>query len=257
MVVSDTLVSPALAAALEACGYTFEAFTNVRALVSIGAAQAPGLVVYVARAFDHECVNFFERLRAREDTAHVPVVVVSDAPITWRLRYDFEDMFGAVSIVDRTDIPSRLQRSIREALGAEVVEETLSEDTERALRSSTDAWQLGDVPSAVSFLERAVESAPGSYRTRYHLGLAHGRAGDPHRAIRELVKSIEMHDRYFPALKNLAVLYERVGLARNAQEMWQRAWYVAPDENTRKQIKNRILELLHRTMNDSADQEDR
>jgi Tfp pilus assembly protein PilF len=53
-----------------------------------------------------------------------------------------------------------------------------------------------------------------------------------------------LQPRNFSALKNLAVLYQRAGFKHKAIEMWERALASAPDEDTRKGIKEHLMTLL-------------
>jgi tetratricopeptide (TPR) repeat protein len=91
--------------------------------------------------------------------------------------------------------------------------------------------------------------APRSYRLHYQVALLHGRQGSVHSAIAALERSVALFDGFFPALKNLAVLYERVGFRWCAADTWERALSVAPDESTRAQIKDHLglVAPTHRT----------
>ena len=40
---------------------------------------------------------------------------------------------------------------------------------------------------------------------------------------------MDLNPRHFPALKNLAVLYEKAGFKHKAVEMWERCTPIAPD----------------------------
>ena len=62
--------------------------------------------------------------------------------------------------------------------------------------------------------------------------------------IQELETAVHVNSRHFSALKNLAVLYQKAGFRNKAIETWERALAVAPDEGTKKQIKEHILGLL-------------
>jgi Tfp pilus assembly protein PilF len=62
--------------------------------------------------------------------------------------------------------------------------------------------------------------------------------------IQELEKAVELSPKSFPALKNLAVLYEKAGFRNKAVEVWERSVSAAPDVETREQIKQHLLGLL-------------
>ena len=67
-------------------------------------------------------------------------------------------------------------------------------------------------------------------------------AHDDDRALLE--RSIELHDRHFPSLKNLALLYERAGFRHKSVEVWERCVHIAPDAVTKAQVKEHLLRLL-------------
>ena len=60
----------------------------------------------------------------------------------------------------------------------------------------------------------------------------------------EYEKSIELNPVFFAALKNLAVLYQQKGFRHKAIELWERAMGAAPEEETRKLIRENLLKLL-------------
>jgi len=93
-------------------------------------------------------------------------------------------------------------------------------------------------------LKRGVAIDPLAYRLRFHLGLLFGKKGAMYEAIQELEKAVELSPKSFPALKNLAVLYEKAGFRNKALEAWERTATAAPDGVTREQIKQHILGLL-------------
>ena len=62
--------------------------------------------------------------------------------------------------------------------------------------------------------------------------------------IHELERAIEIRPKNFPALKNLAVLYEQAGFRHKAVEVWERCIHVAPNVETRTQVKERLMALL-------------
>ncbi len=55
---------------------------------------------------------------------------------------------------------------------------------------------------------------------------------------------MDLQPRNFSALKNLAILYQRAGFKHKAIEMWERSLGAAPDEDTRKGIKEHLMSLL-------------
>ena len=107
------------------------------------------------------------------------------------------------------------------------------------------------VERALSLVEQAREQGIelrilGSlaYRLHFHLGLLYGKQGRIYDAIQELQTALDINGNHFPALKNLAVLYQKAGFRNKAIETWERALRVAPDDPTRQSIKEHLLGLL-------------
>ena len=97
---------------------------------------------------------------------------------------------------------------------------------------------------AIELLVHGTNIDPLAYRLRFHLALIYGKKGQIYDGIRELEKAIELNPKHFPALKNLAVLYEKAGFKYRAVEMWERCAHVAPDAETKAQIKEHLIGLL-------------
>jgi Tfp pilus assembly protein PilF len=76
------------------------------------------------------------------------------------------------------------------------------------------------------------------------LGLLFGRKGQVFDAIAALERAVEINSRHFPAVKNLAILYQKAGFRNKAAEMWHKAAVIAPDDATRETVKNQLMSLL-------------
>jgi len=111
-------------------------------------------------------------------------------------------------------------------------------------RSTLALQRTGRLDDAVEHLRRGIGIDPLAYRLHFHLGLLYGKKNQVYEAISELETAIEINSRHFPAVKNLAILYQKAGFRNRAAEMWQRALSLAPDEATRQSIKQHLVELL-------------
>ena len=98
--------------------------------------------------------------------------------------------------------------------------------------------------AAIELLKSGTQIDPLAYRLHFHLALLYGKKGQIYDGIGELEKAIELNPKHFPALKNLAVLYEKAGFKHRAIEMWERCIHTAPDPETRAQIKDHLVGLL-------------
>ncbi len=182
--------------------------------------------------------------------AEVPAVMLTSRWGGWRAADDLAELLGVQALLPKplslVDAVSRIEAALdghdpRRPSGP------LPPGVEAALQASTEAYQRGDPAAAAHALEIALlvpANAAGAHHLRYQLGLLFGKRGEVFRAIATLEAALEADEAFFPALKNLAVLYERAGFRRKALEAWERAHFVAPDANTRGQIQDRILALL-------------
>src|SRR5690606_28756450 len=122
--------------------------------------------------------------------------------------------------------------------------ESLSDEASQCLSLGIEAYRNGELDTAIEHLKRGVGIDPLALRLHYHLGLLYGRRDQLFEGIHALETSVDLAPRNFSALKNLAVLYQRAGFKHKAIEMWERALANAPDEDTRRGIKDHLMSLL-------------
>ena len=105
---------------------------------------------------------------------------------------------------------------------------------------------VGDrqVEVAIDHLRQGIAIDPLAYRLHFHLGLLYGKQGQVYEAIAELETAVDINANHFPAVKNLAILYQKAGFRNKATEMWELGLKLAPDEATRMTIKEHLLNLL-------------
>ena len=113
------------------------------------------------------------------------------------------------------------------------------------------SWFYGVMSPRASFAaaraaaEIALRRDPGLAEAYATLGwVQYGHEWDWAGANRSFRRAVELNPRHFPALKNLAVLYEKAGFKNKAVEMWERSVNIAPDSETRESIKAHLIRLL-------------
>lgn len=211
-------------------------------------AQKPDLLVVEAQLPDGHGYTLLEALRQGAAERAVSTLALLPGASTRRVVDDLRSALGVKGVLERpiraVDVLTRAESVFEAREEPEAPEDYLSPQAEVSLQSGVEAYQRGDIDAAIRFVEEGLRSAPSSYRLHYHHGLLLGRRGDVHPAVRALEQSLALHDQYFPALRNLAVLYERAGFRRSALEVWERAHAAAPDDATRDSIKARVVSLL-------------
>ncbi|MRG95968.1 response regulator [Polyangium spumosum] len=190
------------------------------------------------------------QLKGSERYGHIPIVIVSAVYRGWRFAEDLKASYKVDAYVEKpfrvTDVIDALERAIEQGQGKAAPQdpERISAEAEKKLSAGIAAYQAGKFDEAIGFLREGTKIDPLAYRLHFHLGLLLGKRGQIYDAISELETALRINDRHFPALKNLAVLYQKAGFRNKAVEVWERALRQAPDEPTRQQIKEILVGLL-------------
>jgi hypothetical protein len=145
---------------------------------------------------------------------------------------------------------------LREVAGEEPLSERLADNIpassvappatlehERLLEAAAAAFADARTDDAIGLLRDAIQSRPESFRAHYQLGLILGNVDRLHEAITEVERAVAIDPTCFPALKNLAVLFEKSGFRARALEAWERAAPRAPDEATRARVAEHVARL--------------
>jgi DNA-binding response OmpR family regulator len=212
----------------------------------------PDLLILDAMLPELHGFDVARRLKGSDKYGSIPIIMISAVYRGWRVAEDLKTSYG---IFDYLEKPFRLQAVVESAMralastpqgGAKPAHdlEALSADAAQALDDGVAAYKAGDVDRAIDILKRGTQIDPLAYRLHFHLALLYGKNDQIFDSIGELEIAVELNPKHFPALKNLAVLYERAGFKNRAIEMWERCVRVAPDDAVRSQVKERLLQLL-------------
>jgi DNA-binding response OmpR family regulator len=187
------------------------------------------------------------RIKGSKKYGHIPIIMVSAIYRGWRFAEDLKQSYGVAEFLEKpfkiSEVVAAVER-VLEGRNAEGDAENLSEDASQCLSLGIEAYRNGDLDTAIDHLKRGVGVDPLAFRLHYHLGLLYGRRDQLFEGIHALETSVDLSPRNFAALKNLAVLYQRAVFKHKAIEMWVRALGSAPDEETRRGIKEHLMSLL-------------
>jgi CheY-like chemotaxis protein len=218
--------------------------------------HVPDVIVLDAMLPELHGFDIARRIKGSQKYGHIPIVMMSAVYRGWRIAEDLKTGYGIEEYLEKPFKLGDLLAAVNRALAArsagmalpagamERDREAISSEAEAALAKGIEAYRAGDLDAAIEHLKRGVGIDPLAYRLRFHLALLYGKKAMVYEAIQELEHAIELNPRHFPALKNLAVLYEKAGFRHKAAEMWERCIPVAPDEDTRAQIKQHLLGLI-------------
>ena len=240
-------VSQVLQDYLAAVGVTLHsAATGPEAIIGVRD-QRPDVLVLDASLPEIHGLEVCRRLRGQERFAKLPIIVFGDKGAGWRLEADLRDCFGVTALFEK---PAELQEMARAVVRilrgqpAAAIPGPIGSGAEAELRAGMAAFEGGDLDRAIAHLEAGVRLEPTAFQLQYHLGLLYGRREDLFPAIQALEAATRLQKCHFSALKNLAVVYQRARFHRKAFDTWERAMWTAPDEETRRTIKNHMVTLL-------------
>jgi DNA-binding response OmpR family regulator len=209
--------------------------------------ESPDLLVLDAMLPEVHGFDIARRIRNSSRYGHIPIVMVSAVYRGWRFAEDAKSSYG---------VDAYLEKPFKIPVMIETVERCLSErraqpdpqgssdDSNRLLEQGLAAYKAGDLEKATELLRDGVKIDPLAYRLRYQLGLLLGKRGQIYDAIEQLEHAVQIQPKHFASAKNLAILYQQAGFRNKALEAWERALSLAPDEETKKTIKEHIVSLL-------------
>jgi CheY-like chemotaxis protein len=220
-----------------------------RGLVALGLVKEhpPDCIVLDAMLPEVHGFDIAKRLKGTERYGHIPIVMVSAVYKGWRFAEDLKTSYGVDAYIEKPFRVGDVVRAVENAIDSRaprVDDEAISAEAEKMLNAGIEAYKKGDIARAVEHLSEGTRIDPLAYRLHYHLGLLYGKQGRIYDAIQELQTALDINGRHFPALKNLAVLYQKAGFRNKAIETWERALGVAPDDPTRQSIKEHLVGLL-------------
>ena len=226
-----------------------EAAKGVEALQSVRA-DPPDLILLDAMLPEVHGFDICRRIKGSKRYGSIPVIMVSAIYRGWRFAEDLKQSYGVEAFLEKPFKIGEVLAAVEGALqgrrdeGVPAVDDDLSREAGESLDRGIEAYQAGDVDAAITHLREGIHIDPLSFKLHYHLGLLYGRRDDLFEAIHELETAVDLQPKNFSALKNLAVLYQRAGFKHKAVEMWERALGNAPDDETKRGIKEHLMSLL-------------
>jgi tetratricopeptide (TPR) repeat protein len=177
------------------------------------------------------------------------VIMISAIYRGWRYAQDLKDSYGVDEFIEKPFKISELIQKVEALMDVSVDKspppsDQLSKEAERILEECMNAYRSGQIDDAIVLLKQGIQIDPLAFKLHYHLALLLGRKNLNYQAIRSLESALELAPDYFPALKNLAVLYQKTGFKFKAIETWERALGYCEEEGMREKIKKHLMKLL-------------
>ncbi|MCK9460989.1 MAG: response regulator [Proteobacteria bacterium] len=211
--------------------------------------ELPDMIILDAMLPEVHGFDICKKIKGSKKYGHIPVIMISAIYRGWRYAQDLKDSYGVDDFIEK---PFKLGEFIEKVEGhfrarenaVEGPKEDLSQQAERVLQQSVDVYKSGNIDRAIELLRGGIMIDPLAYKLHYNLGLLLGKKSLVYQAIRELESTLELAPEYFPALKNLALLYQKAGFKFKAIETWERALHHCEDDETRDGIKRHLVEML-------------
>jgi DNA-binding response OmpR family regulator len=212
----------------------------------------PDLIVLDAMLPELHGFDIARRIKGSEKYGRIPIIMISAVYRGWRIAEDLKSNYGIEEYIEKpfrisdvvAIVTKLLMRHEAPTVPPPANPDSVASDAEKALEEGIAAFREGDIDRAIEHLKRGTKIDPLAYRLRYHLALLYGKKGQIYDGVSELERAVELNPKHFPALKNLAVLYEKAGFKNKAIEMWERCVHIAPDAETKAQIKEHLVRLL-------------
>lgn len=211
--------------------------------------HTPDLMVLDAMLPEVHGFDIARRIKGSKRYGHIPIVMVSAVYRGWHYAEDLKQSCGVEAFIEKpfkiADVVHAVESALAgKATAPKVDSDAMHKEAEQALTKGVAAYKEGRLDEAVKLLREGVKIDPLAYRLHFHLGLLYGRKGQVFEAIAALERAVEINSRHFPAVKNLAILYQKAGFRNKAAEMWHKAAVIAPDEATRQTVKKQLMSLL-------------
>lgn len=211
-------------------------------------AEVPDVLVLDAMLPKVHGFEIARRIKGSDRYGHIPIVMVSAVYRGWRFAEDVKTNYGVEAYLEKpfkvSEVVAAVQTAMDTPASTRQDAESTSAEAERCLALGLAAYKAGDIHSAIEHLRAGTHADPLAYQLRFHLGLLYGKAGQLYDAIQELETVASLRSGFFPALKNLAVLYQNAGFRNKSLEMWERCIAAAPDDETRQSIKRHLMAVL-------------
>jgi DNA-binding response OmpR family regulator len=206
----------------------------------------PDLIVLDAMLPEVHGFEIARRIKGSQRYGQIPIIMISAVYRGWRYAEDLKQSCGVEHFIEKpfriAEVLAAVDACLRKEAPAEAPD--VSGEAEAALNAGVEAYKAGRLDEAIEHLKRGIGIDPLAYRLHFHLGLLYGKKGRVYDAVSELETAVEVNSRHFPAVKNLAILYQKAGFRNKAVEMWGRALSLAPDEETKQTIREHLLNLL-------------
>jgi DNA-binding response OmpR family regulator len=211
----------------------------------------PHVVLLDARLPGLHGFEICRRIKSDPLISPTAVILLSGAYRGWQMRADLMRHCGADDVIEKPFNVDHLTNRVTELLRNTPAERAttggtraLATEALKHLNAGLLHLQMGELDAAAADFRRSVEQQPFAARPHFYLGKIHERKEERYEAMYEYEQAVALDATFFPAIKDLALLYQNAGFVHKAVSMWQQALVVCPEVSMRQSIKDHLLRLI-------------
>jgi DNA-binding response OmpR family regulator len=241
----DADLVPRLQASLLERGFRTTTASDGVAATQILRTQTPDAVVLEANLQGVHGFELCQKLRASRRFTETPIILLTSEYRGDSFRRDLRGLFGVDMVMEKPFPIPLLARRLEELLvRSRRIEQRPDAPQQRAYQAFQQGMQLlteNRFDDAIALLQRGLAEDPLSEHLHFQLGNAYRRKAMDLHAMAELERAIELRPDFYPALRNLASLYQERGFRLKSFELWERAMEHCPEDETRRKLREHLL----------------
>ncbi len=204
----------------------------------------PALILLDAMLPEVHGFDICRTIKASPAFEGTPVVMVSAVYKGWENARTIQEVHKADAFVEKPFDVVYLRQLCARLVGRDLPRTQLAPDWKKKVQALYDEanvnYRMGDHAAAEEAIKKWRALDPFDANLYLLLGNVKTKQGDPDGAMKAYERAATFDSSFYPAFKNLAVVYEQLGFRTRAFQSWYRAYELAPDADTRKRIEERI-----------------
>ncbi len=188
------------------------------------------------------------RIKHHDVLGGTSVILLSAAYRGWQMKVDLTRQYGADDFIEKpfdvSYVMEVVERLLERSRGRDARTRPLFAAALKHLNTGLLKMQQGELEAAADALRLSIEADPFAARPHFYLGKIHERKDNGFEAMYEYEQAVSLDASFFPAIKDLAILYQSNGFVNKAVEMWQQALASCPEASMRTAIREHLVRLL-------------
>jgi DNA-binding response OmpR family regulator len=212
----------------------------------------PDLLLLDAMLPEVHGFDICRKIKASDRYGDIPVIMISSIYRGWRFARDLKEAYGVAAFLEKPfdiqvllDTVDRVLSATRRKGNQGGQRQQISSAAKKAIQTGVNKYRSGDLDGAIECYREGIHIDPLSAKLHYQLAILYlKKKGMTYQAMQEFEEAVALDPEMFPALRNLAILYQSKGFKNKAIDLWERALRCSPDDDTRDHIRKHVLSLI-------------